>query len=56
MVEIGKRQLDAALAALGDQLMVVDAHVHLVVIGGSGLIAIGTVSRTTRDVDVVALE
>lgn len=29
---------------------------HLVVIGGSGLLAIEAVSRTTRDVDVVALE
>jgi hypothetical protein len=33
-----------------------DARVHLVVIGGSGLIAIDAVARATRDVDVVALE
>ena len=29
--------------------------VHIVVIGGSGLVAIGAVARPTRDVDVVAL-
>jgi hypothetical protein len=56
MVEIGSRQLDGALAALNDQLTVAGACAHLVVIGGSGLIAIGAVSRVTRDVDIVALE
>jgi hypothetical protein len=56
MIEIGSRRLDEALAALNDQLAVAGAHAHLVVIGGSGLIAIDAVSRTTRDVDVVALE
>jgi hypothetical protein len=56
MIEIGSRQLDGALSALNDQLAVADTRAHLVVIGGSGLIAIDAVSRTTRDVDVVALE
>lgn len=45
----------ALLSALGEQLAAVDARVDLVVIGGSALLAVGLISRTTRDVDVVAL-
>jgi hypothetical protein len=56
MVEIGSAQLDVALSALSDQLTLAGVRTHLVVIGGSGLIAIDAVSRSTRDVDVVALE
>ena len=56
MQNIGTDQLELIFAALNDQLAVADASVHLVVIGGSGLIAIEAVTRTTRDVDVVALE
>ncbi len=55
-MNIGSEQLDQALFALDDQLALRQGGVHLVVIGGSGLIAIGAVSRATRDVDVVALE
>jgi hypothetical protein len=33
-----------------------DERHHLVVIGGSGLVAIGAISRPTRDVDVLAIE
>ncbi len=51
----GKEQLDAALAALADQLEAGGTRAHLVVIGGSGLVAIEAVTRTTRDVDIVAL-
>lgn len=43
------------LAALGEQLAARGVHVELVVIGGSALLAIGLISRPTRDVDVVAL-
>ena len=56
MGEIGSSQLEVILAAMNDQLANAGARVHLVVIGGSGLIAIDAVSRATRDVDVVAME
>lgn len=55
-MNISSGRLDQALFALNDQLALRHASVHLVVIGGSGLIAIDVVSRATRDVDVVALE
>jgi hypothetical protein len=41
---------------LGDLLESTDEAHHLIVIGGSGLVAIHAVSRATRDVDVVAVE
>lgn len=56
MADIGSERLDGALAALGDLLAISGSRTHLVVIGGSGLIAIDAVSRVTQDVDVVALE
>lgn len=56
MEDINSERLEAALAALGDLLAGSNTRVHLVVIGGGGLIAIDAVSRVTRDVDVVALE
>ena len=56
MAGIGKKGLSAALSALGDQLAQLGQQVHLIVIGGSGLVAIDAVTRTTRDVDVVALQ
>jgi hypothetical protein len=55
VVDIAPNALNEVLAALGEQLALVGFPVHLVVIGGSGLVAIGTVARATRDVDVVAL-
>ncbi len=55
MSDIGRSELEKALSGLGDLLGAADARAHLVVIGGSGLIAIEAVSRTTQDVDVVAL-
>jgi hypothetical protein len=42
-------------AALGEQLAARAARVELVVVGGSALLAVGLVSRTTSDVDVVGL-
>ena len=42
------------LSALGEQLAARAARVELVVIGGSALLAVGLISRTTRDVDIVA--
>ncbi|HWT94345.1 MAG TPA: DUF6036 family nucleotidyltransferase [Solirubrobacteraceae bacterium] len=55
MVYVNAQRLEAALNALGEQLALVGASAHLVVIGGSGLLAIGAVTRSTQDVDVVAL-
>lgn len=43
------------LAALGEQLHAAGERFELVVIGGSGLLALGVISRPTQDVDVVAL-
>jgi len=46
---------DELLDALGDQLEQMRARYELVVVGGSALLALGLVSRATRDVDLVAL-
>lgn len=43
------------LSALGEHLAQLDEPTSLVIIGGSGLLAIGAVERVTRDIDVVAL-
>jgi purine nucleoside phosphorylase len=49
---LGRSQLQQALAALAAQLQAKGKPRALVVIGGSGLIALGLIERTTRDVDV----
>ncbi len=41
--------------ALGEQLAAAHACYELVVIGGSGLLALGIIDRSTRDVDLLAL-
>lgn len=46
---------DELLSALGEQLAVAGSSYELVIIGGSALLAIGAISRATRDVDVLAL-
>ena len=46
---------DRLLAALGEQLKARNERLTLFVVGGSALIALGLVDRTTKDVDVVAL-
>lgn len=48
-------QLQEVLDALGDHLAAAGEHAHLIVIGGSALVALGLTVRATRDVDVVAL-
>ena len=55
MSNIDHESLDRALGLLGD-LMRVRHHppIHLVVYGGSALIALRLVTRTTQDVDVLA--
>lgn len=55
MNNIASDQLDEVLSALGSLLEAEGERHHLVVIGGSGLVAIGVISRATRDVDVVAV-
>ncbi len=53
-IDISK--LNEALIILNEQLMLADAEPqHLVVCGGSALIATGLVPRTTQDVDIVAV-
>lgn len=47
--------LNTLLDALGEHLARVGAPTHLVVIGGSGLLAIGVGQRATQDVDVLAV-
>ncbi len=46
---------DRLLEALNDQLEAAGESFELVVIGGSGLLALGVIERATRDVDLVAL-
>lgn len=54
--KLGKETLEAALKLLAEKLEFERAEpVSLVICGGSALIALGLVSRTTKDVDVLAL-
>jgi len=46
---------DRLLSALSEQLSLSGHEYDLIVIGGSALLALGLVSRSTQDVDVVAL-
>ena len=46
---------DRLLSALGEQLGAHSQSFELVIVGGSGLLALGLIERSTRDVDVVAL-
>jgi len=50
-----KEAADQLLGALSEQLAASGEHYELVVIGGSGLLALGIIERATRDVDIVAL-
>jgi hypothetical protein len=52
---LDQRRTHELLAAIGEQLAARGAHAELVVIGGSALLAVGLISRPTRDVDIVAL-
>lgn len=54
MSDISTDALGPILRALSEQLEARQAAFHLVVIGGSGLLAMGLGARPTRDVDVVA--
>ena len=48
-------QAERLLAALGEQLTAAGERYEIVVIGGSGLLVLGEIERSTRDVDLVAL-
>jgi hypothetical protein len=52
---VSARATDQLLSAVGEQLSLLRERYDLVVIGGSALLALGLVSRPTRDVDVVAI-
>jgi hypothetical protein len=54
MSDISSNALEPVLSALGEQLASKGSTIHLVVIGGSGLLALGLGDRATQDVDVVA--
>lgn len=47
--------MDQLLSALAEQLAHAGERYELVVIGGSGLLALGVIERATRDIDIVAL-
>ncbi len=47
--------IDTLFSALGEQLALRGEHYSIVIAGGSALLALGLISRPTRDVDVLAL-
>lgn len=55
MNELDNDGLLVALAALGETLRFRGASAELAIVGGSGLLLLGIVRRTTQDVDVVAV-
>ena len=55
MDELDQERLSEALQALGETLAFRGQSATVAVIGGSGLLLLGAVSRATHDVDVVAL-
>lgn len=50
-----REHAERLLSALGEQLAAAGECFELVVVGGSGLLALGEIERSTRDVDLVAL-
>jgi hypothetical protein len=56
MENITNREVvEQVLRALGEQLGAAEESYELVVVGGSGLLILGVIERSTRDVDLVAL-
>lgn len=55
MPELGIAELDTALSMLGDLLMDRGLSYEVVAIGGGGLLLLGLMIRTTKDLDLVAL-
>ena len=54
--DITAERVDELLSELAERLTALEARYELVVVGGSALLALGIVSRATRDVDVVAFD
>lgn len=50
-----KDAADRLLSALGEQLAAAGQRFELIVAGGSGLLALGLIERSTRDVDLLGL-
>lgn len=56
MSDIASREAtERLLSALGEQVAALGQRFELVVVGGSGLLALGLIERSTRDVDLIAL-
>lgn len=56
MSDIASRDAtDRLFSALGEQVAALGQRFKLVVVGGSGLLALGLIERSTRDVDLIAL-
>jgi hypothetical protein len=56
MSDIASREAtDRLLSALGEQVAALDQRFELIVVGGSGLLALGLIERATRDIDLIAL-
>jgi hypothetical protein len=55
MVEFDSSTLHQALTVLGNLLSDRHLHFEVVAIGGGGLLLLGMISRSTKDVDLVAL-
>ena len=55
MTELNVVDLETALTALGKLLQDRGLHYQIVAIGGGGLLLIGLMIRTTKDLDLVAL-
>jgi len=54
-LDIDSQVMDELLGAVSEQLALLGERHTIAVVGGSALIALGLVSRATRDVDVVAV-
>jgi len=54
-MQLDQDRAHQVLSALAEQLGVAGAHFELVIIGGSALLALELIERTTRDVDLLAL-
>jgi len=55
MHALDRNRLEVALTRLGETLAFRNQAVSVLVIGGSGLLLLGTVTRATYDVDIVAV-
>ncbi len=54
MTNLSRQDIDRLLTAVGEQLAASGASASIVVVGGAALSVAGYVSRTTRDIDIIA--